>query len=231
MRQNRAGVAALVGVAALLLTPATSSAQVNIRIGNPFYGYYPGYYSYGYFPYGWGYASPYYYGGYGYSPGYYGSGYYGTYPGGANSYPSYYSSPNYYFTPSTTYSYGAPADTSGYYASRESSPPAGSNTVLLNVRLPDADAEVWVQGQRTQQRGTWREYISPSLNPNQNYTYDVRARWTENGQDVERTRSVRVRPNDVATVDFTTANTPRPRVDEIDRGSGTTRPKDTKPPR
>jgi len=238
MRQHRTAAAALLGVAALLLAPAVGSAQVNFRVGNPYYA--SGYY--GYSPYGWGIASPYsgYYSGpmwsgnYGYYgtgspwPGYYAgypgsawSGYYGTYPGWANSYPSYYSSPDYYSTPSTSYGYSSASGTGSYYygsPSRE-----GTNTALLNVRLPDPNAEVWVEGRATQQRGTSREYVSPPLNPDRSYVYDVRARWTENGKEVERTRTVPVKVGGVATVDFTAPEN-NSRVDEIDRGRTTPRP-------
>jgi uncharacterized protein (TIGR03000 family) len=202
MRNHRVWAAALLGLAAVLLTPAAGKAQVSIRVGTPYYGYAygyaPAYYSYGYFPYSWGYASPY-VGGYVYSPSYL-SGYYGTYIP-----PTYSPSPGYYSSPPTTYSYSASPDTSPYY-SYGAMPSAGTrDTALLNVRLPAPNAEIWVQGQPTQQRGTWREYISPRLNPDQNYVYDVRARWTENGREVERTRSVPVQANGIATVDFTAA--------------------------
>ena len=202
MRNHRVWAAALLGLAAVLLTPAAGKAQVSIRVGTPYYGYAygyaPAYYSYGYFPYSWGYASPY-VGGYVYSPSYL-SGYYGTYIP-----PSYSPSPGYYSGPSTTYSYSAASDTSPYYSYGAMPSVGARDTALLNVRLPDPNAQVWVQDQPTQQRGTWREYISPRLNPDQNYVYDVRARWMENGREVERTRSVPVQANGVATVDFTAA--------------------------
>jgi uncharacterized protein (TIGR03000 family) len=212
MRQQRVGAVVLLGAAVLLLVPATSSAQVRFGMGRfgGYYGGYGGYYGYspgtmyGYSPYGGYYGGAYY-------PSYstYGSWSYpgSTYPGYASS---YYSSPETYYSnrPGTSsdtgsYSYGAPASTTERDAAR------------LNVRLPDANAEVWVEGQRTQQRGTTREYISPPLNPDKNYIYEVRARWTENGQEKERTKTVSVRANGTATVDFTTATSSR--VDDIDR--------------
>ncbi|HEX5271091.1 MAG TPA: hypothetical protein VFW33_11410, partial [Gemmataceae bacterium] len=49
------------------------------------------------------------------------------------------------------------------------------------------------------------------------YTYEVRARWTENGREVERTKTVPVKANGVATVDFAAA-AGGSRVDDIDRG-------------
>jgi uncharacterized protein (TIGR03000 family) len=227
MRQRRVGAAVLLGAAALLLVPAAASAQVSINIGRYGGGYYgampgfyygsmPGYYTYGY--------SPYSYSTYGYSP-------YSTY--GGWSYPSYtwgnyYTYPNY---ATNSYYSSAPPATS-YYGPGYSygTPPAAEtrDNALLNVRLPDANAELWVEGKLTQQRGTNREFSSPPLTPGKNYTYEVRARWTENGKQVERTRTVPVRANATATVDFT-APANNSRVDEIDKGRPETLP-NTKPP-
>jgi uncharacterized protein (TIGR03000 family) len=217
MRQSRVGAAALFGAAALLLVPATASAQVSINIGRYGGGYYgtmPGYY-------------------YGTMPGYYGYSPYSTY--GAWQYPgtiwgSYtrgaYTIPNYAYTvpnyAATDFYYNAPAMSSSgagsYYSYGAPAEAETRDSVRLNVRLPDPNAEVWVEGKLTNQRGTLREFVSPPLNPDKSYTYDVRARWTENGKDVERTRTVPVRANGNITVDFT-APANNSRVDEIDKGS------------
>lgn len=77
----------------------------------------------------------------------------------------------------------------------------GSQAVLLNVRVP-ANAEVLVDGQRTNQVGTARQFISPPLAPGFEYTYMVEARWQENGQPVTKTRKVTVQPGREATIDF-----------------------------
>jgi uncharacterized protein (TIGR03000 family) len=231
----------LLGAAALLLVPATAPAQMLRNFGGfrgGYYGYSPGYY-YGTMPGyygGYGYYSPY---SWNYSPGYttYGS---WTYPNSAWG--------NYYNTPSMPSSYGAgyPYDMGSSYS--YGAPARGTrDAALLDVRLPDANAEVFVDGKATQQRGTLREYESPPLDPAKNYSYEVRARWTENGKQVERTKTVPVKANGVATVDFTSA-APKPRVDEIDRdrrapetdrdrpkgdtrpGSGTKPPDTSRPP-
>jgi uncharacterized protein (TIGR03000 family) len=229
MRQYRVWAAALLGAAALLAAPATSSAQVSIGLGR--YGisfgtpyYYSPYYSYGYYP------SLGYYSGYSYYPSYGSYGYYPSrwgysntpsyYGSGSNwAYPSYnysaYPSSDYYSTPATSNGYYAPANAGSSYAYGASSQ-QGANTARLNVRLPAADAEVWFDDKPTQQRGTMREFASPPLNPDKNYTYEVRARWMENGKTMERTKKVAVRANGVATVDFTTTDN-NSRVDEIDR--------------
>jgi uncharacterized protein (TIGR03000 family) len=206
MSHNRVWAAALLGAAVLLAAPATGSAQVMIgRVGiagTPYYGYYPGmslyypsYYSYGYYPYGWGYSPGYAY--------YYPRDWYGnpwSLPGTVTTD---------YAAPTTPYRYGS-TDTSGYYTSGG----AASNTVKLNVRVPDPDAQVWVEGQLTQQRGRTREYTSPPINPDRNYVYEVRARWVENGRTMDETKRLPANANDSLTVDFG-APTNHSRIDEI----------------
>jgi uncharacterized protein (TIGR03000 family) len=73
----------------------------------------------------------------------------------------------------------------------------------LRVRLP-ADAELWVGDSPTAQRGAERQFVTPPLDGGRNLTYEIRARWKEQGRDVERTRSVQVYPGDRVTVDFLT---------------------------
>lgn len=150
-------------------------------------GYYPGYgggYYGGYYPaYSWG----------GYYPGYTDWGYSTT------SYPDYYvGSPSGFVT--DTYA-SAPVMTtqSSLY------PPSSSvaeNAARVRVRVP-ANATVWFEGDQTRQTGPERDFVSPPLSPGQTYTYDIRARWTDNGQPVEQTRTIRVRAGETSTVDFT----------------------------
>jgi uncharacterized protein (TIGR03000 family) len=77
------------------------------------------------------------------------------------------------------------------------------------VRLPDPKAEVWFQDHKTQQSGKVRQFESESLNPNQTYTFEVRARWMENGQQKDQTRHVQARAGQSVTVDFTNSATER----------------------
>jgi uncharacterized protein (TIGR03000 family) len=78
----------------------------------------------------------------------------------------------------------------------------GSASVLLNVRVPANNAEILVDGQRTTQTGTQRQFISPPLAPGFEYTYTVEARWQENGQQMNKTRKVSVQPGREVVVDF-----------------------------
>ncbi len=75
------------------------------------------------------------------------------------------------------------------------------SVATMDVRVP-ADAEVWVAGARTGQRGTARTYVSPHLEPDQRYSYEIRARWTEGGKEVDRTRQISVRAGETVKVDF-----------------------------
>jgi uncharacterized protein (TIGR03000 family) len=73
--------------------------------------------------------------------------------------------------------------------------------VTVEVRVP-ANAELWFEGSKTAQRGASRVFTSPALEPGSSYLYEVRARWTDKGDLVERTRTVRVRAGERILVDF-----------------------------
>jgi uncharacterized protein (TIGR03000 family) len=226
MKRHRFVCAALLGAALLLLVPATSSAQISFGRGG--YGRGGIAFSVGNAPYYRSYAGP---GYYGFSP-YYGRaaypGYYAprayfdySYPG----YSSYWRGPRNYYTPSyydssyssnPVYGYGGGTYTPGYrpdgdyaYGSTRE-----ANTATVSVRVPVADAEVWIEGRKTQQQGTTREFVSPPLDPGRSYTYTVRASWVENGKPVEQTRTVPVQANGTATADFTTGGGPRQKIDD-----------------
>jgi uncharacterized protein (TIGR03000 family) len=80
---------------------------------------------------------------------------------------------------------------------------AAAAPAALRVLLP-ADAELWVGDSPTAQRGADRQFVTPPLEGGRNLVYEIRARWTEQGRAVERTRTVRVFPGDRVTVDFLT---------------------------
>lgn len=163
-----------------------------------------------------------YYGGGGGGGGYYRTGAYGGYPGG-----SYYAS-DYNMMPYGSYgmstggqNYGSGsgymgplvnqggAYQGGYQGGgnqgRQSfySGPGMPNAAMVRVLLPDEQAEIWFDGNPTQQRGTDRKYMSgPMESTDGKYTYTVKARWMENGRAVEREKHVQVTPGQPVTVDF-----------------------------
>jgi uncharacterized protein (TIGR03000 family) len=72
---------------------------------------------------------------------------------------------------------------------------------MIRVRVP-AEAQVWIGGNATAQRGSERLFQSPPLRDGVLLTYEVRARWQQDGKAVDRTRIVVVHPGDRITVDF-----------------------------
>jgi uncharacterized protein (TIGR03000 family) len=77
------------------------------------------------------------------------------------------------------------------------------STALVEVRLPVADAELWIEGKKATRTGEVRQFLSPALQSGQDYFYTVRARWTENGKPLEAERRVLVRAGSTVTVDLT----------------------------
>jgi uncharacterized protein (TIGR03000 family) len=80
---------------------------------------------------------------------------------------------------------------------------APQDVAYLCVLVPDG-AQVWLEGQPTQQTGTVRWYVSPSLPPGIPHVYEVRARWTDQGKDVEQTQQVIIRAGEQVKTIFPT---------------------------
>jgi len=80
-----------------------------------------------------------------------------------------------------------------------------SGRAFITIRVP-VNAEIWFEGDRTQQTGTSREFVSPPLDRGRTFTYDVRARWTDNnGKVMEKTEKVTVEAGRRSRVDFLTS--------------------------
>ena len=139
-------------------------------------------------------------GGYGYGSYGYNSGYALGYSSYAPSYSGYnYVPATRYIDPGYPGIALAPADSSReslYYA-----PEATDNTAHLRILVP-ADAKLWVGGMQTEKLGIEHDFNSPALTPGKSYTYEVKARWMQAGQPVERTRKVKVMANRTTTIDF-----------------------------
>jgi uncharacterized protein (TIGR03000 family) len=80
-------------------------------------------------------------------------------------------------------------------------PAEGDSAVRLELAVPNT-AEVWVEGVLTKQTGRERQFVSPPLEPGVEYTYNVRARWSQDRRSIDRTHLVPVRAGDVVRVDF-----------------------------
>ena len=76
--------------------------------------------------------------------------------------------------------------------------------MLIGIRVPE-NAQIWIDGQKTTQAGTFREFVTPPLESGQRYSYDIKARWTENGQEIVRDRKVTFHTGDRLMVNMTTA--------------------------
>ncbi len=164
---------------------------------------------YGFGGYGLGYGGylPYAYGNY-YRP-YYGEGYYG-YGLGLGAYGPYYGG-----VTLAAYSSFYPDPVVGGLAqnplgqnqagqnqpSSERPPPDDAGHLRLTV--PE-NAEVVIDGVKTTQTGTTREFVSPAVTPGSRYVYKVTVRYTDaKGKVIEDTRDIRFQANDWFSIDFT----------------------------
>jgi len=93
-----------------------------------------------------------------------------------------------------------------YYAA----PVVGQPFARMTVLVPTADTQVWFQNQETTQFGMRRSFDSPPLAPNQDFTYTVKARWTENGKTFNQERQVHFQAGQNVTVDFRSNSLPQP---------------------
>lgn len=191
------GPTALALAALLLLTDTAAAQRFRGRGGSGFYtapsgiGYAP---YYGYAP-NYGYA-PYYYGDY-YGRGYYSSPWYFdsdyTYGWSDNRW-----SDNYVYG-ADDYLYGAHYGCGGRH--HAFGPQRARDAVVLELIVPP-NAELWLNGERTTQRGAVRSFVTPPLTDNQEYAYEVRMRWLENGRTVDKTRRVNFKRGDLLVVDM-----------------------------
>jgi uncharacterized protein (TIGR03000 family) len=61
--------------------------------------------------------------------------------------------------------------------------------MVITVKLPQANAEVLVDGKPTTQTGTDRTFESPPLEAGTYYKYTVTARWMEDGKPIEKSQT------------------------------------------
>jgi uncharacterized protein (TIGR03000 family) len=159
------------------------------------YGYAPSYWDSSYDPY-W---SPWTFASYGYTSSYYPPSFWDYLPGYSFAYlPS-----NYFDYPYVGTNVVPDSGSKSYGASKPTTSDEGR--VRIDVRLPQSDAQVWFQGNKTKQTGTERAFLSPPLSPGGEYVYEITARWMEKGKEVTQKRSVPVHPGERVKVDFTRA--------------------------
>lgn len=75
-------------------------------------------------------------------------------------------------------------------------------SVRISAKVP-AHAEVWIGDQKMTQTGSQRQFVSPPIpKEDSHFYYDVRVRWQEDGQEVERTRRIYFQSGDRVTIRF-----------------------------
>jgi uncharacterized protein (TIGR03000 family) len=119
----------------------------------------------------------------------------------------------------STPAYAAPAIDGGQrpsYYSEDYAGPQGpqeetSKVAYIRVRVP-ANAELWINNDKRAQRGAVREFVTPALDPDSIYVYNVKARWTdEGGIEVQKTLRVRTIAGTRVTVNFVRPPESQPR--------------------
>ena len=86
--------------------------------------------------------------------------------------------------------------------------PVQDTQAHLQVIVPDAGAQVWVDGYKTSSTGPTRMFDSPPLEPGKSFSYQVKATWRQDGDTVTAERTVSVLPGSTSVVDFTKAANP-----------------------
>jgi uncharacterized protein (TIGR03000 family) len=76
-----------------------------------------------------------------------------------------------------------------------------SDSARINIHVPP-HARVFFDGAPTRQPGEFRQFVSPPLEPNRTYSYEIRAAWTENGGTVEERRKLEIRRGQELKIDF-----------------------------
>jgi uncharacterized protein (TIGR03000 family) len=72
---------------------------------------------------------------------------------------------------------------------------------LLNINMP-ANAEISFNDIKARPGGPMRQFVSPPLTPGYDYSYDVKATWTDQGKTVTRIWHVVLHAGDVINVSF-----------------------------
>jgi uncharacterized protein (TIGR03000 family) len=193
----------LLGGAAVLVTPGSGQAQH--RGGGSFHGggFHGGGFHGGGFRGGGFHAGRFHagFGGYGYGAYYPYYGYYDSYEPSSNLSPGVTDDSGYYG------SYGDVTPSySDYYAPATAAPDTSAG---ITVKVP-ADAEIWFNDTKTTSTGSVRAFHSPPLTPGDRYTYDIRARWNENGHELTQTQQVKVTAGAKVNVQFLVQPTKAP---------------------
>jgi uncharacterized protein (TIGR03000 family) len=81
------------------------------------------------------------------------------------------------------------------------SPPPVADVAEFHVILPGRGSVSFGRFQAAQDSGA-HLYESPQITPGETYSYQIQARWSENGQEKTRTKTVKFRAGERVRVDF-----------------------------
>lgn len=86
---------------------------------------------------------------------------------------------------------------------RQTLPPPGA--ALIIVKVP-AEAELWFDGSKTSQGGSYRQFVTPPLSAGSNHSYTLRARWRLKDVELTRVAEIWVAPDGTFTANFLTTD-------------------------
>jgi uncharacterized protein (TIGR03000 family) len=121
-----------------------------------------------------------------------------------------YTYPNYTYDYSTTMPSNFAYNTSQVTNQQSYYPPnnqqqTNPNSATIRVMAPSG-AELYVDGQKTQQMGSTRVFTTPALTPGKTFTYEFRLH-NPNGNQEDQMRQVTVQAGGQTTVNFMTSAT------------------------
>ncbi len=80
--------------------------------------------------------------------------------------------------------------------------PSAPGLCRLEVRVPDSNAEVWINKTKTKSSGLERTFESPELTQGSEFEYELVARWVVNGEKQAESKKVTVSAGKTLLVDF-----------------------------
>jgi uncharacterized protein (TIGR03000 family) len=100
--------------------------------------------------------------------------------------------------------YGAYTQGPGFYYYGGYVPPSApeEQVAYIHVRVSPPHAEISFQGSKTSQIGSSRLFTSPPLTQGEDFTYNIRVSWKENGREVSQDRTIPVRAGDRLSIVF-----------------------------
>lgn len=105
---------------------------------------------------------------------------------------------------------GYPPSFPGIQPPAQSEKPAPDGSAHLLLTVPE-NAEVLIDGKKTTQTGTTREFVTPQLTPGERYVYTFTVRYTNSrGNVMDDSRDIRFVADDWFSIDFTRPAPPAP---------------------